>query len=237
MQTRLRHAVRSFLVLLFASAALVAGCSSSSETSDKPLPDAATLLQESSQTTRGLQSVHLRITVQGEIKELPIESLEGDLTNTPAVAAQGKANILFLGQKLEDVSFVVADGNLFATITQGGTFQDFGPASDIYDVSAILNPDTGLANVLANFSDAKADGRETLNDVETVRVTGTITADAVNKIAPQIGATGPVPGTAWIREDGSHDLVQAKMEPTPGNGVTMTLSEWGKSVTVTKPAV
>ena len=65
-------------------------------------------------------------------------------------------------------------------------------------MSAILNPDTGLANVLANFSDPKADGRETINGVDTVRVTGTVSADAVNKIAPQIGATGPVPGTAWI---------------------------------------
>jgi lipoprotein LprG len=27
------------------------------------------------------------------------------------------------------------------------------------------------------------------------------------------------------------------MEPTPGNSVTMTMSDWGKAVTVTKPAV
>ena len=203
----------------------------------KALPDAATLLKESSETTRNLQSVHLQLTVTGEIPELPIESLSGDLTNTPAVAAQGKANIIFLGQRLEGVDFVVADGILYGAITSGGGFQDFGPAADIYDVSAILNPDTGLANVLANFSDPKADGRETVSGVETVRVTGNVSADAVNKIAPQIGATGPVPGTAWIREDGNHDLVQAKLEPSPGNSVTMTLSEWGKPVTVTKPAV
>ena len=31
--------------------------------------------------------------------------------------------------------------------------------------------------------------------------------------------------------------MQAKMEPTPGNSVTMTMSDWGKPVTVTKPAV
>jgi lipoprotein LprG len=101
----------------------------------------------------------------------------------------------------------------------------------------LLNPDTGLGNVLANFSDAKADGRETLNGVDTVRVTGKVTPDAVNKIAPQIGATGPVPGTAWIREDGNHELVQAKLEPSPGNSITMTCTDWGKSVTVTKPTV
>ena len=111
--------------------------------------------------------MHLKLAVQGEIKELPIESLEGDLTNMPAVAAQGTANIVFLGQRLEDVDFVVVDGTLFAALTKG-SFQDLGPAADIYDVSAILNPDTGLANVLANFTDPKADGRETINGVDTV---------------------------------------------------------------------
>jgi lipoprotein LprG len=232
MQTRLL----AIFAALFASIALLAGCSSKSEDSSKALPDAATLLKDSSETTKAQTSVHLNLSVQGEIKELPIETLEGDLTNQPAVAAQGTANIIFLGQRLEGVDFVVADGNLFGAITKG-SFQDFGPAADIYDVSVLLNPDTGLGNILANFSDAKADGRETLNGVETLRVTGNVTPDAVNKIAPQIGATGPVPGIAWIREDGNHELVQAKLEPSPGNSITMTCTDWGKSVTVTKPTV
>jgi lipoprotein LprG len=232
MQTRLL----AIFAALFAAIALIAGCSSKSQGSSQPLPDAASLLKESSETTKSQSSVHLKLAVQGEIKELPIETLEGDLTNTPAVAASGTANILFLGQRLEGVDFVVADGTLYAALTKG-SYQDLGPAADIYDVSAILNPDTGLANVLANFSGPKADGRENLNSVETVRVTGTVSADAVNKIAPQIAATGPVPATAWIREDGNHELVQAKLEPTPGNTLTMTCSDWGKSVTVTKPAV
>jgi lipoprotein LprG len=226
----------AILATLFATVALMAGCSKSSENSSKELPDAATLLKESSETTKSQTSVHLKLSVQGEIKDLPIETLDGDLTNAPAVAAQGKANLLFLGQKLDDVSFVVADGNLFATLTAGGGYQDFGPAVDIYDVSALLNPDTGLGNVLANFTDPKADGRETINGVDAVRITGNVNADAVNKIAPQIGATGPAPGTAWIREDGNHELVQAKLQPTPANSITLTTSDWGKPVTVTKPA-
>jgi lipoprotein LprG len=232
MQTRLL----AILAALVATIALIAGCSSKSQDSGKPLPDAATLLKESSETTKAQTSMHLKLAVQGEIKELPIETLEGDLTNTPAVGAQGTANIVFLGQRLENVDFVVADGNLFGALTKG-SFQDFGPAADIYDVSALLNPDTGLANLLANFADPKADGRETINGVDAVRVTGTVSADAVNKIAPQVAATGSVPGTAWIREDGNHELVQAKLEPTPGNSVTMSCSDWGKSVTVTKPLV
>jgi lipoprotein LprG len=232
MQTRLI----AIFAALFAAIALIAGCSKSSDDASKELPDAATLLQQSSETTKSQTSVHLNLTVQGEIKELPIESLEGDLTNAPAVAAQGKANLFVLGQKLDDVSFVVAEGNLFATLVAGGGYQDFGPAVDIYDVSAILNPDTGLGNVLAGFSDPKADGRETINGVDTVRITGNVSADAVNRIAPGL-ATGPVPGTAWIAEEGDHALVQAKLDPAPGTSITMTLSNWGEPVTVTKPAI
>jgi lipoprotein LprG len=232
MQTRPRIAV---LVSLIAGLLLVAGCSSS-ENSGAPLPDGAQLIKDSNQTTTAQKSVHLLLEVNGEIKGLPIAKMDGDLTNAPAVAAQGKANIVFLGQKIDDVDFVVADGKLFAALTPG-SWSDFGPASDIYDVSAILSPNKGLANILANFSGAKAEGRETINGVEAVKVTGTVTADAVNGIAPQIAATGPVPATAWIKEDGDHALLQAKLEPTPGNSVQMTLTDWGKAVTVTKPAV
>ena len=234
MQTRLL----AIFAALIAAVALVAGCSgSSSEDSTKELPDAASLLKDSSETTKAQTSAHLKLSVQGQIAELPVESLEGDLTQKPAVAAKGTADIIFLGQRLEGVDFVVSDGDLYAAITAGGSLSNFGPAADIYDVAAILNPDVGLANVLANFSDPKADGRETVEGAGTVRITGTVSADAVNKIAPQIAATGPVPGTAWITEDGDHELMQARLEPSPGNSVTMTLSKWGQPMTVDKPAV
>ncbi len=233
MQTRLL----AIFAALFAVVALAAGCSgSSSEDSGKDLPDAATLLKESSETTRGQTSAHLKLSVQGQIAELPVEQLEGDLTQAPAVAAKGTANIIFLGQRLNDVEFVVSDGDLWATITAGGSLSNFGPAADVYDVAAILNPEVGLANVLANFSNPSAGGRETIEGTQTVRVTGEVSADAVNKIAPQIGATGPVPGTAWIAEEGDHKLMQVRLEPTQGNSVTMTLSKWGEPVTVDKPA-
>ena len=199
------------------------------------MPDAATLLKDSNTTTRALKSVHLQLAVEGEIKDLPIKTLGGDLTQTPAVAAQGNTKLLFQGSDV-DANFVVIDGTLYVALS-GDSYIDMGPASDVYDIAAILNPDTGLANVLASFSDPKSDSTETINGVETVKVTGQVSADAVNKIAPPIAATGPVPGTAWIQKDDHHELVQAKLDPSSGNSVQMTLSDWDKPVTVNKPAV
>lgn len=232
---------RARLVAIFAPliavVALVAGCTAPSSPSSEETLDPATVLKESSETTKGQTSAHLKLAVEGQIAGLPVELIDADLTQTPAVAAKGTLDMMHLGQQLKGVEFVVSDGQLWAAIVPGGSPSNFGPASNIYDVAAILDPDVGLANVLANFSDAKEDGRETVEGVDSVRITGNVSADAVNKIAPQIRATGPVPGTVWISEDDDRELTQARLEPSPGNSVTMTLSKWGEPVTVEKPAV
>jgi lipoprotein LprG len=225
----------SLFTALVTALVLTSGCSSDNK-SNAPLPDAATLLKDSSATTKTQQSVHLVINTTGEIKALPIATLTGDLTNTPAVAASGKADIVFLGQKLQGVDFVVADGTLYGALTPGD-WTNFGPAADIYDVSAILSPDKGLANVLANFSDPKAVSHESVGGADAIKVTGTVSADAVNGIAPSLKINSPIPGTAWISPDGDHKLLQAKLDTSQNTSIQLTTTDWGKPVTVTKPAV
>lgn len=228
--------MRKFLAVLAAAGAaatLVAGCSSSSKHAGGPLPDAATLVKESSASTKDLKSVHLVLSVAGKIEKLPIKTLDGDLTTQPSTAAKGNAKITMLGSDV-DVKFVVFGGDLYAALS-GDDWDDYGPAAKIYDVAAILNPDTGLANILSNFTDPKAEARETINGQNTIRVTGKVTADAVNKLASQLGATAPTPSTVWIQEDGDHQLVQAELDPSPGNSVEMTLSNWNAPVSVDKP--
>ena len=67
------------------------------------------------------------------------------------------------------------------------------------------------------------------------RIRAKVNAAAVNGLA-DLGASGDVPATVWITEDGDHALIRAKLDPSEGNSVQMTLSDWGKTVTVTKPA-
>ena len=67
-------------------------------------------------------------------------------------------------------------------------------------------------------------------------MSGDVPADDVNKLAPQLKATAPIPATVWISEDGDHQLVQARLDPSAGNSIQMTLSNWNAPVTVDKPA-
>jgi lipoprotein LprG len=233
MQTRRR--LSAVLVSLSFATALIAGCSSGSQQSSGPLPDATTLVKQSADTTKNVKSAHLVLSVQGKIPGLPIKTLNGDLTLTPNTAASGNALLSLAGSDI-DAQFVVYDSVLYATLTPN-KWSDFGKASDVYDVSAILNPDTGLANVLANFTNAKAEGRETINGQSTIKISGNVSADAVNKIAPSFNATQPTPSTVWIQESGDHQLVQANLQKSSGNSVQMTVSNWGQPVTVTKPPV
>jgi lipoprotein LprG len=135
-----------------------------------------------------------------------------------------------------DIELVVLDGTLYAALTPN-SWLDMGPAIEVYDPSVILNPDAGLANMLTNLSDAKSEGVETIGGVSTVKITGTVAADAVNKLIPQLKVSGSVPSTVWIEKDAPNQLVQAQVVPSEGNNVQLTLSEWDKPVTVTKPAM
>jgi lipoprotein LprG len=228
---------RLFAVLATLSIAtvLVGGCSSSKKQSSAPLPDAATLLKQSSQTTKNVKSVHLALSVNGKIQGLPVKTLTGDLSTAPSTAAKGDAKITLAGSDI-DAQFVVFDGILYAALT-ANKWSDFGPAADIYDPSSILNPETGVANVLANMTDAKSESHENINGQDTIKVTGTTPADTVNGLAPQLKATAPIPTTVWIQESGDHQLVQTQLDQSAGNSIQMTLSNWNAPVQVTKPPV
>jgi lipoprotein LprG len=233
MQTRRR--LTAVLASLTVATALIAGCSSGSKQSGGPLPDATTLVKQSADTTKNVKSVHLVLSTQGKIPGLPIKTLTGDLTTVPSTAASGNAQLSMAGSDI-DANFVVYDSVLYATLTPN-KWSDFGKASDVYDVSVLLSPDSGLGNVLANFTNAKAEGRETINGQSTIKISGNVAPDAVNKIIPSLSATQPVPATVWIQESGDHQLVQANLQKSQGNSVQVTLSDWGKPVTVTKPPV
>ena len=181
------------LTALLAAALLVSGCSKEAA---EPLPEEAGLIQQSIVTTKTLESAHLEIAVNGKIDGLPVKTLSGYLTNVPSVAIKGNSTISMGGSDV-DIELVVLDGTLYAALTPN-SWLDMGPAVEVYDPSVILNPYTGLANMLASVTDAKSAGFDTIGGVPTVKITCKVAAAAVNTLIPQIKATEPLPATVWI---------------------------------------
>ena len=172
--------ILAVLTALLAAALVISGCSS--KKAAEPLPDAAGLIKQSIQTTKALKSAHLEIAVTGKVEGLPLKTLSGDLTNVPATAVKASAKVVMGGSDI-DADLVVLEGTLYAALTPNN-WLDMGPAAEVYDPSVILNPDTGLANMLGAISEAKAQSFETVGGVPTVKITGQVTSDAVNKLIP-----------------------------------------------------
>lgn len=201
--------------------------------STEPLPDASAILKESSATTAEVNSVHLTLAVTGSMENMPVTALDGDVTQQPGPAAKGYAKIAYRGAPAY-VAFVVFGGDFYVSQDRG-RWIDYGPAAKFYDAASILSPATGLAGLLTDFVDPEVEGRETIDDVHTVRVSGEVSADVAKKIVPQLQATKRTACTVWIEETGDHHLVALKLASGDHNAVAITFSNWNAPVTIGKP--
>ncbi|MFC9897903.1 LppX_LprAFG lipoprotein [Nocardia sp. NPDC127579] len=261
---RLRVGRRGIAPVVMAAsvfAALVAGCSSSetssSTTSAPPpsqLPEGTQLVSECAKTTQTLQSVHMALDITN-IPNLPMEKIDAGVTNQPEGqgAAQGDAKIRTKPEAdFIEAKFLVVDKTLYA-LTDGSTYTKIGPAEKIYDPGVLLDKDKGLANVIAKVQNAKAEGREKIDGVDVVKVTGTINSSVIDPIVPRAAeGAEDLPITLWVKDVAPPTTSAAPLPSTaasPGTGpnliravvkkdqgeIKLTLSDHGKPVNVLKP--
>lgn len=242
-------------------AALVTGCSSNDSdttTSTPPpsqLPEATQLIQESARTTQTLQSVHLNLQVTN-IPNLPVEKVDADVTNQPQGSGQAAGSAKIRTKENEpfiETKFLVVDKKLYAA-QDGVSYKPVGDAEKMYDPGVILDKDKGIANVIAQVQNPKVEGREKVDGVDVVKVTGTIAGSVIDPIVPKAGdGVGNLPITLYIKDVApptTSASVLPSTEASPGTGPNLvravvtkdagnfqvTLSNWGKPVTVAKPA-
>jgi lipoprotein LprA len=233
----MRFRFGAVLAVTAAAAVALVGCSSSSDTSSGA--DAATLVQQSSEAMKNLTGAHFVITAEGKIPNLKVTKLEADVASKPAVAATGTASIQ-MGQQTQDAQLIYTEGHLYSDIAEPGTWIDYGPGSSIYNLSVLLDPQKGLANAVAKIKDPKVEGTEDINGTKTTKITGTASTNDIAELAgarkaPEKEQTVPI--TVWISDSEPHYLVKAEIQPVPDAKLVMTLSDFGKQVNVTKPAV
>lgn len=127
----------------------IGGCSNDSSTGKPPgttsstsSSEAATLLKQVADAMTKVTGMHVSVAVQGDVPNLRVTKLDGDISNTPQTVATGTATLL-VGKSPEDAKFVYIDGHLYSDLGQPGTYTDFGNGASIYNVSVLLDPTKG----------------------------------------------------------------------------------------------
>jgi lipoprotein LprA len=199
--------------------------------------DAAALLKSAADALRKVTGMHVSLAVQGDVPNLLVTKLDGDISTRPQTEATGTAT-LRVGQTTQDAKFVFVDGHLYSDLGNPGSYTDFGDGKSIYNVSVLLDPNKGLANVVSKLQGGSVAGTEQVNGIATTKITGNSSADDIATLAGyKLSAKDvkTVPTTLWIASDGSSHLVKIQISPTGNTSVTLTMSDWGKQVTATKP--
>jgi lipoprotein LprG len=228
------------VLLLCAALIVVAGCTSSggaSDTAATTTQGAQALLQKSSASMKAVTTVQFSLTVAGNLTAVPVHSASGSLNK--AGDAKGNAQISELGQ-LVQVDFVLVGDTFYLKGATGG-YQKI-PASmaeSLFDPTAILDPNRGVAHVLASVQNPQPQGGDTMNGQAVTKITGKVSGKVAGQLVP--GISTDVNATLWLANDAKALPVKAEFAvPTTagssGATVDVTLSDYNQPVTVTAPA-
>jgi lipoprotein LprG len=197
------------------------------------LPDGPALLTRSAEAMRSVKSTAFTIETEGT-PPVPVKHADGRLTAEGD--ADGTIQLDVLGN-LQELSFVIKGETVHFKGPTGG-FQKMTRAelATVYDPSAILDPEKGVARLLAGATDARTEGEEAVAGAAAYRVAATLSQESLTTLVP--GVQQGVNGTLWIDKATSR-LLRASLPLGSGSAsgtVTVTFSDHDVPVQVTPPA-
>jgi len=193
------------------------------------LPAGDTLVKDSAAAMREIKTAEFLITADGEIAGLSLRRAEGTLTEEGS--AKGTAQVEQAGGAVE-LEFVIVGDRLYLKGPTGG-YQTLPLtlAATVYDPSAILDPDRGIAKVLGSATGATTEASESVDGKDAWRVAVITTGTDLAGLIP--GVTGSIPAKLWIA-DADKRLLKAAFT-LPGGTATVTFKEFDAPVTISAP--
>ncbi len=73
------------------------------------------MLKQATDAMAKVARIHVTVTVQGDVPNLRVTKLEGDISNTPQTMATGNASRI-VGKTPQDAKFVYVDGQLYSDL-------------------------------------------------------------------------------------------------------------------------
>jgi lipoprotein LprG len=220
--------LRPVLALSAVLFALVA-CTPDKAASSENLPPGDTLVKDSAAAMREIKTTQFLIGADGEIAGLSLRRAEGTLTKEGS--AKGTAQVEQSGTPVELEFVIVGDKIHLKGPTGGYQTLPLTLASSVYDPSAILDPDRGIAKVLGSATGATTEASEPVDGKDAWRVAATTTGADLAGLIP--GMTNSIPAQLWIA-DADKRLLKATFTLSGGT-VTVTFKEFDAPVTISAP--
>jgi len=165
-----------------------------------------------------------------------ISRAEGDVVKPDKLV--GELSALYSGLPI-NVKVVVDGKNQYMTDPASGKWGAMSPAFNVVD---FFDPSKGISEIMAGVTVLVAEGTESLEGVNTYKLTGSVPASALKSLSPEVTAQGDLDTTLWI---GTDDFLLRKVElrgpllagELPDVMRTITLAEFNKTVDIETPVV
>jgi lipoprotein LprG len=212
-----------------------AGCSGGSDSTNS-LPQGREVLAQSSAAMRDLKSIGFTIDTEGK-PAVPFK--RGDIKLLKSGDAEGTLQIQQAGQAVE-TNFVLVGQTVYLKGVTGG-YQKLPRAmvTQLYDPSALLDPERGVAKLLTTATGPRTEAREKVGGKDAYRVKATLPKDVAATLVP--GVAQDVTGQVWVGT-ADHRPIKLKMQiPAVAGGdgstgaVLVSLTEFNADYKISPP--
>jgi lipoprotein LprG len=200
----------------------------------KPAFDAAQTLRQASTAMAGLKSLGLTLTSEGK-PAVPVRG--GELKLLRGGDADGTVTLEQSGQTVEMKLIAAGDTMYIKGPTGGWQRYPKAIAANLYDPSAVLDPQRGISALLQKAASPKAEATEEVGGKQAHRVRATLPKAAIGGLVP--GITADVSGQIWVSAT-DHRLLKVKGEIPAAGGesgsVVITFTEFNAPYKIKAPA-
>jgi lipoprotein LprG len=200
-------------------------------------PDAATLVQQSSQRMLGLRGFHFQMQITGFTGAgEPVQSAQGD-AHPPDLHA--KVNLKEGGVLLEVEVIFKADKIYLKSFTGGWQELSAAQVAQFFDARLLFDQQAGLFAAMRDTTAPYRGNSETVNGHVAYPVDGVLQASRVHQLLPLIRDQGSYHATYWI-ESPSNNLWRARVtgnlfDTSQAATIVFDFSNHDHSVSVTPP--
>lgn len=232
----LKKATTLLPVLMLAM--FVASCDVGSSSNAPDLPPAQ-VIEKAAPAMQEASSFHFGLDTSKLVKPLPgifLSKASGDVAKPDKLSADVTATYFGITVNIK----AVVDGDKqYMTDPTSGAWQSTGLA---IDVKQYFNPSKGVTDILGSIKNLASDGKESVDNTENYRLTGSVPTSALKALSTEVTAQTDLTTTLWIGKS-DYLLRRVRLQGPLATGEpadivrTINFSNYNKPVKIETPVM